>query len=201
MINLPNALSALRILLVPVLLTLAWTGRETAFLAVLACSLLSDLLDGFAARALDQASELGARLDSWGDFGTFWSVPLCAWWLWPDLILRELVWVGVVIAAYFVPTAIGLLKYRRLTSYHTWGAKASALLLGPAALLLFLKGPALPFHVAAAFLVVVEIEEVAMTSILPTWHCNVPTLWHAHRLTRPPDAAASPPPSPPGQPG
>ena len=64
--TLPNALSALRIVLAPVLLALAWTRHEHWFLAVLLISLVSDILDGKLARWLNQCSEWGARLDSWG---------------------------------------------------------------------------------------------------------------------------------------
>jgi len=184
MFNVPNLLSGLRIALVPALLHLAWTGRSTLFLVTLAVSLLSDLVDGQLARALDQTSELGARLDSWGDFATYMTVPICAWWLWPDLIRRETPFVVAVILSYAVPIAIGFLKYRRLTSYHTWGAKLSAVLMGAGALTLFAGGPAWPFRLATGVLVIAEIEEMAITAILSEWRSNVPSLRHAMRIGR-----------------
>ena len=65
-------LSLLRLALVPVLVGLAYLPqRGEAFLGVLAVSLLSDVLDGYLARKLGQASELGAKLDSWGDMLTY----------------------------------------------------------------------------------------------------------------------------------
>jgi CDP-diacylglycerol--glycerol-3-phosphate 3-phosphatidyltransferase len=184
LLTIPNALSALRLVLAPVLLWLAWTGQGTAFLVTLAVSLLSDLVDGWVARRFDQATALGTLLDSWGDLVTFVAVPVCAWWLWPDLIRREGVTVAALVAAYVFPIALGYLKYGRLTSYHTYGAKLSAVVVGSSALVLFLEGPPEPFRIATAILVLAELEEIAITTILPDWHANVPSVFHAQRLLR-----------------
>ena len=73
-LTVPNALSAIRILLMPVLLLIAARGSEVWFLSVLAFSLLTDALDGFFARLLRQTSELGVKLDSWGDLLTYFTM-------------------------------------------------------------------------------------------------------------------------------
>lgn len=190
MINVPNLLSGLRIVLVPVNLWLAWMGLGTAFLIVFTASLLSDLVDGYVARKLNQESELGAKLDSWGDFATYLSAPLCVWWLWPDLIRREGLYIAVLLASLLIPSALGFLKYGLLTSYHTYGAKLCSVLLGATGLLLLLDGPPLPFRIAVGVLVLAELEEVAITTLLPEWRSNVPTVWHARRLLRPPPATS-----------
>lgn len=184
MLNLPNLLSALRLASVPFLLLLARLGMPVPFLVLLVCALLSDAVDGFLARKLGQVSELGAKLDSWGDFALYMTLPLCAWWLWPDLIRREAAFVVAVVACYTVPVLFGFLKFRRLTSYHTWGAKLSAWLLSASALLLFAGGPAWPFRLAVAVLVLAELEEIAVTAVLPRWRANVPTIFHALRIVR-----------------
>ena len=184
--TLPNALSALRLVLAPLMLWLAWSGRDTAFLVTLSISLLSDLIDGWIARRFGQATQLGTLLDSYGDLATYTTVPLCAWWLWPDLIQREAGYAAAIVAAYVFPIVLGYLKYGRLTAYHTWGAKLSAVVVGSSALVLFLGGPALPFRVATWILVLAELEEIAITTILPEWRANVPSLLHARRLLRGP---------------
>jgi CDP-diacylglycerol--glycerol-3-phosphate 3-phosphatidyltransferase len=184
MVNLPNFLSLLRLVAAPVLLILAAAKRPTAYLVLLVAALLSDAVDGFLARRLNQRTELGARLDSWGDFAIYMTVPLGAWWLWPEVILREATFVSAAVASFVLPVAFGFLKYRRLTSYHTRGAKLSAVLLSAGALLLFAGGPAWPFRLAVAVLVLAELEEIAITVVLPEWRANVPTLRHALRLRR-----------------
>jgi len=190
LVTVPNLLSGLRLVLVPVLLYLAWTGRPTGFLITLSASLLSDLFDGYLARRLGQATQLGTLLDSYGDFATYLTVPLCAWWLWPELIRREAWYAAAIVTSYTFPIALGYLKYGRLTSYHTYGAKLSAVVVGASALLLFAGGPPLPFRIATWVLVAAELEEIAITTLLPEWRSNVPSILHARRLLR---AQPSPP--------
>ena len=182
--TIPNALSALRLVLAPVLVWLAWTGQPTAFLVTLSVSLLSDLTDGWFARRYNQATQLGTLLDSYGDFATYMTVPLCAWWLWPDLIRREAWYAAAVVASYVFPIVLGYLKYGRLTSYHTYGAKLSAVVVGASALALFAGGPPLPFRISTWVLVLAELEEIAITTILPEWRTNVPSILHARRMLR-----------------
>jgi phosphatidylglycerophosphate synthase len=184
LLTVPNALSMLRLVLAPVLVWLAWTGHPRAFLAALCVSLLSDLTDGWFARRFDQATHLGTLLDSYGDFATYLTVPVCAWWLWPDLIRREGWYAAAVVAAYVFPIMLGFLKYGRLTAYHTYGAKLSAVVVGASALALFAGGPPWPFRIATWVLVLAELEEIAITTILPAWHANVPSIVHARRLAR-----------------
>jgi CDP-diacylglycerol--glycerol-3-phosphate 3-phosphatidyltransferase len=188
LLTVPNALSSLRLVLAPLLLHFAWTGAPRAFLVALSCSLLSDLCDGCFARRFDQATQLGTLLDSYGDLATYLSVPLCAWWLWPDLIRREAWYAAAIVCAYTFPIALGYLKYGRLTSYHTYGAKLSAVLMGASALALFAGGTPLPFRAATWVLVAAELEEIAITTILPEWRANVPSVLHARRLLRHPEA-------------
>ena len=177
--RLPDQLSGLRLALVPVLLGLAWLGLHGVFVAALAVALATDVLDGFLARRLGVCSEAGARLDSRADLATWLALPLCAWWLRPDLVATEALWIGAGLVSALGTTAYGFVRFRRLTSYHTWGAKASAVALG-AALFPFLGwGVALPLQAAIALLVLSQIEEAAITRTLPAWESDVPSWWHA----------------------
>ncbi|HEU5396963.1 MAG TPA: CDP-alcohol phosphatidyltransferase family protein, partial [Verrucomicrobiae bacterium] len=127
LMNLPNLLTAVRIPLVPVMLYLAWTGTGHVFNALLILSLLIDAVDGWLARRLNCAGEFGARLDSWADLVTWLALPICAWWLNPDALRREMPFLAVAVGFYLVAVGIGLVKFRRLTSYHTRGAKFMAM--------------------------------------------------------------------------
>ena len=182
--HLPNALSAFRLVAAPVLLVLAWTGQADAFLVLLVASFASDVLDGQIARRMNVASETGAKLDSWGDLATYGVLPFAVYWLWPELVRAEWKFVAAVLVAYLLPIAIGWIKFKRLTSYHTWGAKASAIVMGAALLVLFAGGPSWPFHAAAVLLIAEAIEELAITSVLPRWTSDVPTLFHARRIAK-----------------
>ena len=65
--NIPNILSLLRIVLVPVIVILLMDGFYLKALIVFAISGLTDGLDGFLARILKQQTKLGAYLDPIAD--------------------------------------------------------------------------------------------------------------------------------------
>jgi phosphatidylglycerophosphate synthase len=181
-LNVPNALSCIRLLVVPVLLALAWSGHSRTFFVCLIISVLTDAADGWLARRLNQATELGARLDSWSDFATWLALPFCVWWLRPDVIREQAPYLAVAILVYLVAIAFGFLKYGRLTSYHTWGAKLIAVIMAVAALVLFGGGPGWPLRVVVPVVVLSQIEEILITALLPAWRANVPSLWHAWKI-------------------
>ncbi len=66
-LNLPNILSLLRILFIPVFVVLMTQGKIMAASAVFFLAGFTDLLDGFAARLLHQKTRIGALLDPAGD--------------------------------------------------------------------------------------------------------------------------------------
>jgi CDP-diacylglycerol--glycerol-3-phosphate 3-phosphatidyltransferase len=180
--NLPNLLSALRLLSVPVLLALAWNGSTGLFLVLFGLALGSDVLDGVLARRLDLESDFGARLDQWADFALWASLPLGAWWLWPDIVRREAPYIALSIACLLLPTAIAYLKYREIPGYHTRSAKLSAILMGIAVpLLLIFEAPG-PFRIAALFMIVSAIDELGITILSPRCLHNVPSVIHIARL-------------------
>ena len=183
-VNLPNALSALRLLLAPVLLGCAHGGLVQPFLWLLALALATDALDGHLARRWDVVTPLGARLDSWGDLCTYAAMVFGLMWLWPAVFARESWFLYLAVGFYLIPTLTSLLKFRELPRYHTWAAKLSAILMAPAYYLLVLYDLVWPFRVVVLFHIWVAIEEVIITAILNRGHYDVPTLFHAREIVR-----------------
>ncbi|KPJ77832.1 MAG: hypothetical protein AMJ54_06600 [Deltaproteobacteria bacterium SG8_13] len=179
----PNVLSGFRILAAPFLLYLARTGHKGLFLGLLILSLLSDAVDGYISRRLHITSDLGTRLDSWGDMATYLSVPVCAWWLWPDIVKEEAVWVSIVIGSYVLPILAGLAKFRRVPSYHTWGAKVAAVVMSAAVVILFIVENPWPFRCAAVFQAIVACEEILITLQLSELRGNVKSLLHLQKAS------------------
>jgi len=180
----PNALSAIRILLMPVLLVIAARGSEVWFLSVLAFSLLTDALDGFFARLLGQTSELGVKLDSWGDLLTYFTMIIGLWVLWPGLFFSEAWFLLLGVGFYSLPVFASLFKFGTLPKYHTWAAKLAALLIAPAYFVMCLWDYVLPFRVVILFHVWVSIEELLIVFILQRNSYDVPTFIHARNLTQ-----------------
>ncbi len=180
--NLPNFLSALRIVCVPFLLRLAWRGDTSGFLVLFGMGLLSDVLDGPLARRLKVESDFGARLDQWGDFALWLTLPFSAWWLWPDIVRRESTYVFVAIPAMILPTAIAFAKYRAVPGYHTWSVKIGALAMSLAVPLLLIFDFPWPFRIAALFQLVCAVDELGITLLLPECRHDVASVFHAHRM-------------------
>lgn len=177
-----NLLSTLRLVAAPVLLALAWQGHATGFVVGLAMALCSDLLDGWIARRWQQTSELGAKLDSWGDLAMYTTLALGVWWLRPDVIRGEALFVVVALVSYVLPIIVGLLKFGRLTSYHTWGDKLSSVVMAGGILVLVVWQAPWLFRLGVVVLAVAETEEIAITVVLRHWRADVASIVHAWRL-------------------
>lgn len=182
--NAPNLLSGFRILCVPFLLALAWHGATGAFLVLFGLGLASDVLDGALARRLGQESELGARLDQWGDFTLWVSFPLGAWWLWPEILVREAPYVVLAIGCMLAPTALAYAKYRAVPGYHTWSVKLGSVWMAASVPLLLIFDLAWPFRLAALFQIVCAMDELGITLLSAECRHDVPSLLHAARLRR-----------------
>ncbi len=94
----PNILSFLRLLLVPVFLILIIMGNDFVALAVLIFSSLTDFLDGVLARRLNQVSRLGQLLDPAADrlfiFAALIGLAvrgIVPWWLVAIIVGRDVV--------------------------------------------------------------------------------------------------------------
>jgi len=106
-VTIPNLLSLLRLLLIPVFLVLLLGGRYGWALAVLAASSATDFVDGYIARHFDQVSRVGQLLDPAADrlfifstlIGLAWT-GIIPWWLAGMILARDLllVVVGVILA-------------------------------------------------------------------------------------------------------
>jgi len=66
-LTIPNLLTLLRILVVPVFAISVWYGHLVIACLLFAAAGITDLLDGFIARCFNQFSELGAFLDPMAD--------------------------------------------------------------------------------------------------------------------------------------
>ncbi len=179
LLNIPNILSIFRIIAAPFLLLTGWFGMPTLFFILFGLMLLSDALDGILARMLDQTSELGARLDSYGDILTYLSTPLAAWWLWPDVLKEEIYYIIAAITIYILPAVFALLKFGNLASYHTWITKVSAVLMSVGVVMLLGFKNNLLFHIAIYFLLIEMVENIVITIILPKQKSDIHSIWHA----------------------
>jgi len=84
---------------------------------------LTDILDGYVARKLNQQSMIGARLDSIGDFVFFISCIVFAMLHETDLLEGFKYLIISIVLLKIIAGLIGLIKYKRPVFLHTIGNK------------------------------------------------------------------------------
>ena len=172
--HVPNVVSAARIAATPLLLYFALQGHESAFTWLLVPALLSDIVDGWIARALELQSKLGALLDSIGDTLLLLTSVVGVWVFHPEVVTEHRAWCYTLIFAWLAEAALALVRYGRLSSFHTYVSKVAGYLLGIFVGALFVFGfqPWL-LYVAVATSVLGNLEEMVLLRLLPEWRADV----------------------------
>jgi CDP-diacylglycerol--glycerol-3-phosphate 3-phosphatidyltransferase len=180
--HLPNALSLARLLSAPVLVVLALVQRERAFAVLLIAALVTDVLDGWLARRFRLQSKTGAALDSAGDVATLAAAAVGIACFHADVWHGHRIAVGLVLGGWVLVCALALLRYRRLSSFHTYASKAAGYALGFFIAALFASGfvPWL-FYLAVALSLASTAEELLLLWRLPQWRADVRGLWWVRR--------------------
>lgn len=183
--HLPNMISSVRILMAPLLLYLAIEQQAVIYIGVLLFTVFTDALDGYLARKLNTVSELGARLDSWGDFIVYTTMAISAWLLWPDIISREKFYVIIIICSFTIPVLTGLLKFKKLTSYHTISVKIAVGITILSYVLLFTGLLNWPVKLAAICCIYAGIEQILITLLSQKKKTvDVKSIWHVLKENR-----------------
>lgn len=183
-INLPNLVSLIRILMAPVLFYLAFTQQPYWYIGVLLFAVFTDVLDGFLARTLNQITKMGSHLDSWGDFIIYTTMAICAWLLWPEILQRELLYFILILISFMLPPLIGFIKFHQFTSYHTLSVKLAVFVTIIGYILLFTGLLDWPFRIATAFCLYAGIEEIAITFLIRHEHIDVSSIWQALKYNK-----------------
>ncbi len=174
-----NAITLYRIVAAPVLIVLALTGNLNVFKWLLPISFLTDLLDGTLARELKATSVFGSKLDSIGDDLSFVAAIVGIFVFKVDFMLHNIIILAPLIGLYLFQTVSALIKYGKITNFHTYLAKLAAIFQGFFLILFFLM-PA-PIHwlfYIASFLTMADIlEETIILFYMPVWEADVKGLY------------------------
>lgn len=135
-----DAITWLRVLLLPVIWWHALLGHGRLVGAGLILAGLTDFLDGMMARRLGQASPAGARLDLIAD--TLLLLSATAWIgvLHPEIVRNNTGLVAGAFSIYLVSVAFGLLKFGRLPNLHLYSSKVAGGLVYAFAVMTLLTG-------------------------------------------------------------
>ncbi|TND09266.1 MAG: CDP-diacylglycerol--glycerol-3-phosphate 3-phosphatidyltransferase [Bacteroidetes bacterium] len=177
-LNTADWISMYRIMASGLLLLLLLLEMKMLFACFLAISLASDIIDGMVARKLNICTARGARLDSIGDALTFVLAATGIWYFEKDFLRANKTWLLLAVVPYVVQILLAVARYGRPSSFHTYLAKAAALLQGTFILLLFFLGP-IPwlFYAAVGITVLEVLEEMILLFLLRREDINVKGLY------------------------
>jgi phosphatidylglycerophosphate synthase len=170
-----NGITLYRLVAAPVLIVLVFTGDIDIFKWLLPVSFFTDMIDGYLARKFKVISVMGTKLDSIADDLTVAAGIVGLFVLKLEFIHEELAWISILLALFLIQTLLALIKYRRLSGFHTYSAKVSALLQGTFLILIFLlKEPVIILFYAAAISTTIDLlEEITLIFLLPKWEADV----------------------------
>jgi len=173
-----NRITLYRILIFPVLLYFALSGKETLFVIFFAVNLLSDVADGFIARRLKMETETGALLYSMADNLTY-ILAFTGIFVFKLEDFSPHIVSFLVFIAFLVSTVIlSLVKFKRFPSFHLYSTKIGGYIKGIFFITLFTVGFITPFYYFMIFWgILAAIEHIAIQLVIPEMQSNVKGLY------------------------
>jgi len=183
-LSIPNALCAVRLIGAATMIVLAVMGYPWAFFGVMIVSIATDWVDGRIARALNQRTQIGPRLDTLADAAMYLAMLLGLGWLHTETLRSQSVLILAALITYAISVVVAAIRFRRWPSYHTRAAKVCWLLVGVAAIVVFAEGPAWPLGIAMAAVTITNLEATAISLLLTKPRTDVASFYHAMKLQK-----------------
>jgi len=184
----PLLLIALRALMAPLMVALAFSGlpwTPEAIIAAMTIGLVSDFFDGIIARRLGVATPFLRRLDSQTDAAFWIAVLASAWILHPKALIAAAPWIALIVVLELLCYALSFARFGREISTHALLSKLWGLFLFAGFVSLILSGAAGPlFYAMIVVGVLSQLDVIAIVLLLPRWTNDVPSAWHAWQLRR-----------------
>lgn len=183
--HLPSILVGIRFALAPLLVFDALDHRTSFwFIIGYVIAVLSDIFDGIVARRLKVSTPQLRQADSWADICLYVCVAISTWLVYPQVIQAFQVPLLSAIAIQLILFATSLIKFQKFPSFHTYTAKTWGLTLLAATIGLFGFGYANTLWLAIVLCWLNSLEEIVMTLLLPTWQCDILSIFHAVELRK-----------------
>src|SRR6478735_8196833 len=115
-----NSITLYRLFASFVLLYFIIINDLTVFKWLLLVSFFTDAIDGFLARKFKVTTVMGSKFDSIADDLTVLMAVIGIFKFKPGFISHEKLLVTILLALYLAQTLIALIKYRKITSFHTY---------------------------------------------------------------------------------
>lgn len=176
--NIPNALSAYRILALPFIIHAIATGNKSLFIILLSVNLITDILDGLIARMFSLQTELGAKLDSVADIGTYIMAFTGMVVLERSFVMGYRIEFTVLIVMWLLPQLLSLTRFRRFPSFHLWSYKAIGYIQGIFIFTFFFFGfNQVYFYFMLVVSCLAYFEELLLVVLLPKLRSNLKSIF------------------------
>jgi CDP-diacylglycerol--glycerol-3-phosphate 3-phosphatidyltransferase len=174
-----NAITLYRLIAAPVLLLLLFYGQLAIFKWLLAVSFLTDAVDGYLARRYKVTSKFGSVLDSVSDDLTIAVAIVGIILVNPEFLKKELALVAVQVLLFITQICFALIRYRKISSFHTYLAKFVTVFQGIFLVLFYwLPGPVyVLFYFVSALTIADLLEEIVLVAITPKWENDIKGLY------------------------
>lgn len=177
-LNIPNILSLYRLISFPLVLYFLLAGHEISFAIFLCINLVTDILDGWIARAFNMQTEIGAKLDSIADMGTYILAILGVFIFklvdFQPYMSSFLLFVFLFIFSHL----LSLLKFKRLPSLHLYSWKIGGYIQGAFFFVLFAFNFYLPFYILmVSWGIAAFTEHIIIQLIIPNMRSNAKGLY------------------------
>lgn len=184
-LNIPNVLSLYRLVSFPFVLFIAITGHEQLFVWLLCINLVTDILDGLIARGFNMKTDIGARLDSLADVGTFLLAFLGIFLFKYSEFQPHMTSFMVFIGLFVLCNILSLIKFGRFPSLHLYSWKIGGYIQGFFFFVLFV----FHFYVSFYYLMIVWgimafIEHILIQLIINEMRSNARGLFWVIRTSK-----------------
>jgi len=170
-----NGITVYRLLAAPLMVIFIFNRNLDLFKWLLPLSFFTDLVDGYLARKFKVTSILGTKLDSIADDLTIVAAVIGIFVFKPGFIRENILVISIMLVLYVLQIVLSLVRYHKLSGFHTYTAKTAAILQGTFLILVFiLSEPIYWLFYLAAFVTTLDlIEETILVLLLPEWEANV----------------------------
>ncbi len=121
-LNVPNLISLYRLLIFPIILYFALTGREQLYVILLCISLISDVLDGNIARIFKLQTNFGAALDNLADIFTY-AMALLGLFLFKWSEIEPHAWIlYLFLSVFLLSYLVSFYRFGKIPGLHLYSA-------------------------------------------------------------------------------
>lgn len=185
-LNIPNILSLYRLIIFPLVLYFLLAVYESLFAIFLCINLITDVLDGWIARRFNMKTEIGAKLDSIADMGTYILAISGIFVFKLDDISDHLLSFLIFVFLFVFSHILSLIKFKRLPSLHLYSWKIGGYIQGIFFFILFAFNFYLPLYIIMVYWGMAAFtEHIIIQLIIPRMRTNAKGLyWVLRSLNR-----------------